>query len=1175
MTIGVSATFARTGTLTRSSNAIRFFDAATGGNEITFNGTDNVFTGAQLTAGVQLFAEGASPSVALDDVQLTLTLAAGTTPVGPPATATMTAVALTLDIAEPRPAPGTAPPPLSQPPATPPAPGTATDKWFGGRLLTVQDSNSSQARALLIVRAVQPSAFTGILILRQVTVDSSANTIGNLDNKAQIFDSEIPGPRQTPPVTETAKNNPHEFNASTVPATGLEFWVEGRNASATERDSGFQLGIKDVENDGDRVALTVAVAPVIALASPTVVVKKTYTAPARQSVTLRTSGAFTSTGTFTRSSAAVRFFDAATTGNEITFNGTDNVFTGAQLTAGLPLFAQGNTASTTLNDIQVTLALTAGSTPVAPPVTATMTAVELTLDIARSRPASGTAPPPLPQPPATAPATGTATDKWFGGRFIPVQDADHSQERALLSVRPVQPTAFNGTLLLRQVVVDSSANTIGGLDTKAQIFDSEIPGPRQTPPVAESAKNNPHEFNASTIPASGLEFWTEGRNASTSLRDSGFQLGIKDLENDGDRISLTTGTFSLRTQGASQVGDRNSKIFATTQATGQNVTVIAAITPTLSTTQANLITWTGGTSAANPAQRTVSRGSVAQTPISAAFAGSTRSIEIHVLADPSRPGPFPVGELDYPPLSRFTVPATIETIGTEASFELGVSPGTPVSNGAFEVLIQGLIRYPAQTAGVDQPVSTTLTQYPLVIIAHGNHRSLDSLGNRIGSFSGLEYLARHLASHGYIVASIDLDDMNLDLSASPPGRRNRDPAIVQRGLTIIEHVRAWNGFNTTHPRFTGKVDLSQIGLIGHSRGGEAVVSAQKTNIDEGRGLNIKGVVSISPTDFLGITIPTIPYLVVYGSADGDVSVGWPFRLYDRADPLKSMIFVYGAIHNRFSTHPDWLASLDSADSRMISETEHLNIARGYCLAFLELSIHNRNPNVIFFKENLRPATVPNTIDIHTQVQDPQREIVDNFEQGVLSRANPLPPQLATRASSNTLGQAVTINSTGLVVPTGLSNALTEASLRKRDLDFFWHETIGAMLAWSSPGGKYITALGGRNVSSFQVLSFRVTQRAGSSRNPTGTVKNFSVALVDVASQLASVQVGTITPIPFPYERLDDPSLTKSALKTVRIPLDTFSSLNTSLNLKTVQSIEFRFDQTSTGEIAIDDIEFSN
>ena len=106
--VRTSARFQRTGTLTRSSNAIRFFTAAQAGSEITFDGVDNVFPGGRLRTGVRLFAEGASPSAALDDVQLTLTLTAGATPVGPPATVTMTTVELTLDIFAQRLAKGSA-----------------------------------------------------------------------------------------------------------------------------------------------------------------------------------------------------------------------------------------------------------------------------------------------------------------------------------------------------------------------------------------------------------------------------------------------------------------------------------------------------------------------------------------------------------------------------------------------------------------------------------------------------------------------------------------------------------------------------------------------------------------------------------------------------------------------------------------------------------------------------------------------------------------------------------------------------------------------------------------------------------------------------------------------------------------------------------------------------------
>ena len=146
-----------------------------------------------------------------------------------------------------------------------------------------------------------------------------------------------------------------------------------------------------------------------------------------------------------------------------------------------------------------------------------------------------------------------------------------------------------------------------------------------------------------------------------------------------------------------------------------------------------------------------------------------------------------------------------------------------------------------------------------------------------------------------------------------------------------------------------------------------------------------------------------------------------------------------------------------------------------------------------------------------------------------------------------------------------------------------------MIAWDSPGGFYSTPVGLRDVTSFDVLSFRVTQRFASSRNPLG-VKDFTVRLVDKGGKSADVSVGSIATITFPYERrlhkvpnpspppadiiLDHKCLTKSALKTIRIPLTEFTDLEPLLKLNEVRRIVFRFDKSPRGEIAIDDIEFS-
>jgi len=264
--------------------------------------------------------------------------------------------------------------------------------------------------------------------------------------------------------------------------------------------------------------------PLINLASAVVVVKKTYTNPARQIVTLTTDGPFFRPGTVDRTGAAIRFFDAATGGNEITFNGTDNVFSGAQLTAGVRLFAEGTTPSVALDDVVLTLTLSPGATPIGPPVTATMTSVELTLDVALSRVAAGVDPPLMPQPPAAAPPAGTATDKFNLGRFVQLQDPSFSHERAMLVVQPPNPAAFAGTIVLTPI------------NAQVQAFNDEVPAARQvpvTPPPPQFVVPGP-------IPATGTRFFVDATAVSNAARDTGFRLGIQNVEVEGDIVAMTT-----------------------------------------------------------------------------------------------------------------------------------------------------------------------------------------------------------------------------------------------------------------------------------------------------------------------------------------------------------------------------------------------------------------------------------------------------------------------------------------------------------------------------------------------------------------------------------------------------------------------------------------------------------
>jgi hypothetical protein len=235
--------FTGTGTLTRSDPRIDFFTAAAGGAPIAFDGVANVFAGAALSVpgGVTLFAEGVTASGALNDTTLTHTLTGG---VGPQqvGTATMTAVALTVDVCQSRTAA-----------AGDPALMTAADKISRGRFVHLQDPGRHQGRVMIVVRRAAPAAFTGDLVLTALAAGAGRVSL-------------LAG--ETPPVPPAAADAPLAApfvvtNASLAAAPnvlgspGLRFFVEGTTVSGALRDTGLQLGLQGGDPDGDRALVTV------------------------------------------------------------------------------------------------------------------------------------------------------------------------------------------------------------------------------------------------------------------------------------------------------------------------------------------------------------------------------------------------------------------------------------------------------------------------------------------------------------------------------------------------------------------------------------------------------------------------------------------------------------------------------------------------------------------------------------------------------------------------------------------------------------------------------------------------------------------------------------------------------------------------------------------------------
>jgi hypothetical protein len=502
-------------------------------------------------------------------------------------------------------------------------------------------------------------------------------------------------------------------------------------------------------------------------------------------------------------------------------------------------------------------------------------------------------------------------------------------------------------------------------------------------------------------------------------------------------------------------------------------------------------------------------------------------VGFYVTDDPSLPGPFAgsIGRHDY------ALPA-IDVPNTDAG-------ATPTDS----LPLTATVRYPAVAAGVD--VAFAAGSFPLVVIMHGN-------SGMETSYLGYNYLLDHLAGHGFIALSI----------YAPVGA-----FIETRARAILAHLGIMSQANTDPGLFHGHVDLSAIGIAGHSRGGEAVVRAARINTTEGLGYALKAGISIAPTDYFHYGAAGIPLAVIYGANDGDVAGTWPdrtgFDIFDETARPRSFVFVYGGTHDRFNT--EW-ASIEATTEltwhitpsdipHLITLTDHENVAKGYVTALLEAHLLGQDEQLAFFRDGLKPS-LTGALAIHTTHEDPGERTVDDFE------------QLPHDPASNSLGGAVTTT----LLPTSIEGALHTLDVHSP------HITSGGEIAWQTSPGVYVSQIpaASRDVSAFSTLAFRVTQTYGSALNPAGQPRDFFVRVTDGGGKSRAIRVSSFTDIPYPYER-GEADLIKSALKSVRIPLLSFTIANAGaedVDLTNIVSVSFEFAAGDSGEIEIDDLEFT-
>jgi len=392
-------------------------------------------------------------------------------------------------------------------------------------------------------------------------------------------------------------------------------------------------------------------------------------------------------------------------------------------------------------------------------------------------------------------------------------------------------------------------------------------------------------------------------------------------------------------------------------------------------------------------------GYLVQPPVNAA-ALSAQNVAPLTLPDPSLPGKYPVQTLTYGSGSDRR-----PKYGAEAVLLTDPVDGSQLLEG-WSALRRAWWGFGPDSLPLNARVWLPDGEgaFPLILIAHGNHPMEDSSEN------GYDYLAELLASRGFIVASIDENFLNLSLAADFGMFAPLEDENDARAWLILEHLRQWRDWSVTPGNpFYGRVNLDGIGLMGHSRGGEAVAIAAAFNRlpchPENAALrfdyqfNIRAVAALAPVDgqFLPgerpLPLSDVNYLVLHGAHDMDVVSFGGLRQYNRLQFLdgkpwfKASLYIYGANHGQFNRawgRRDMLGPARQLFNlgALLSPAQQEQIAKAFVSAFMEAALHDQSDYRALFRDpRSARAWLPETIYL-SQYQDSSALRLADFEEDI-------------------------------------------------------------------------------------------------------------------------------------------------------------------------------------------------
>lgn len=213
-----------------------------------------------------------------------------------------------------------------------------------------------------------------------------------------------------------------------------------------------------------------------------------------------------------------------------------------------------------------------------------------------------------------------------------------------------------------------------------------------------------------------------------------------------------------------------------------------------------------------------------------AVLGAPASASAAAVPDPVAPGPAAVVTYDYD-AGQITVtdPGDGRTYPVDLRGRLYVPGGS--DRGPVVIVVHG---GSANCFVASQQLD--ITPCPSTPLSGDPHYEL-----------GFQYLGQNLASHGIVVASINVEHVDAADDSGP------DIGIDGRAQVIaatLDRLAAWNRNPGPEPvgrALIGRIDASRIGLWGHSRGGEGVTRFMERY--RARYPGLRAVLAAAPADY--------------------------------------------------------------------------------------------------------------------------------------------------------------------------------------------------------------------------------------------------------------------------------------------------------------------------------------